>query len=150
CDAMRDVMEKLPQYSWMRHHLEEAESLARANSWRPVSIREFLELAMDRDKRFVDTGSQLIQTIVESLNRLYSKFHGELPAARDLWNTSKEGSWPKDEQDVADYVARHLDEDLRGRGIIVNREVQIRKGIGARTGQRTDIHVDAVVPGGRN
>jgi hypothetical protein len=150
CDAIRDVMEKLPQYAWMRHHLEEAEALARANTWRPVSIREFLALALDRDKRFIESGSQLVETIVESLDRLHAKLHGELPAARDLWNTSKEGSWPKDEQDVADYVTRHLDEDLRGHGIIVNREVQIRKGIGEGTGQRTDIHVDAIVPGGQD
>ncbi len=150
CDAMRDVMEKLPQFTWMRHHLEEAESLARANTWRPVSIREFLALALDRDKRFIESGSQLVEAIMESLNRLHAKLHGELPAARDLWNTPKEGYWPKDEQEVADYVNRHLDEDLGGRGIIVNREVQIRRGIGEGTGQRTDIHVDAVVPGGRN
>jgi hypothetical protein len=149
CDAIRDVMAKLPQYNWMRHHLEEAESLARANTWRPVSTREFLQLALDRDKRFVDTGSQLMETILESLNRLNSKLHGELPAAQDLWNTGKDDSSPKDEQDVADYVARYMGEDLCDRGIIVNREVQIRKGIGGGTGQRTDIHVDAVVPGGR-
>ena len=143
---MRDVMEKLPQHSWMGLHLEGVESLARAHTWRPVSTHELKALASDRDKRFIETGSQLVETITESLNRLHSKLHGELPAARDLWNTSKEGYWPKDEQDVADYVTRHLDEDLRGRGIIVNREVQIRKGIGKGTGQRTDIHVDAVVP----
>jgi hypothetical protein len=147
CEAIRDVMERLPQYGWMRHHLEEAESQARAATWRPVSIREFLALAFDQDKRFIETGSQLVETIVESLNRLHAKLHGELPAARDLWNSSKEGFWPKDEQDVADYVTRHLNEDLRARGIIVNREVQIRRGTGGGTGQRTDIHVDAVVPG---
>lgn len=150
CNAIRDVMEKLPQFVWMRHHLEEAEALARANTWRPVAIHEFLALALDRDKRVIDTGSHLVETIVESLNRLHSKLHGELPAARDVWNTSREGYSPKDEQEVADYITRHLDEDLRGRGIIVNREVQIRRGIGEGTGQRTDIHIDAVVPGGRS
>ena len=150
CDSIRGVMEKLPQYGWMRLHLEEAESLARAATWSPVSVPEFLALALDRDKRFVDSGSRLVEAISESLDRLHAKLHGELPAARDLWNTSKEGFSPKDEQEVADYVARHLDEDLRRRGIIVNREVQIRRGVGDGTGQRTDIHVDAVAPGGPN
>jgi hypothetical protein len=147
CDALRGVMAKLPQHPWLRLHLEEAVALARANSWRPISIAEFLALALDRDKRFVDSGSQLVETIVESFDRLHAKLHGELPAVRDLWNTPKEEFSPKDEQEVADYVARHLSEDLRGRGIIVNREVQIRRGIGDGTGQRTDIHVDAVMPG---
>jgi hypothetical protein len=83
----------------------------------------------------------------ESLDRLNAKLHDELPAVRDLWNTSAGGLSPKDEQEVADYVVRHLRDDLRGRGIIVNREVQIRRGIGDRTGQRTDIYVGAVAPG---
>ena len=144
CDAIRDVMRELPQYGWMQFHLEEAEHLARANTWRPVSIPEFRALASDRDKRFVDSGSQLVETVIESLNRLHDKLHGDLPAVRDLWNTSKEGFSPKDEQEVADYIVRHLRVDLQGRGIIVNREVQIQRGIGDGTGQRTDIQVDAV------
>jgi hypothetical protein len=150
CDAIRSVMEKLPQYGWMRHHLEEAESLARAATWSPVSVPEFLALALDRDKRFVDSGTRLVEAISESLDRLHAKLHGELPASRDLWNTPKDGFSPKDEQEVADYIARYLNEDLQGRGIIVNREVQIRRGVGGGTGQRTDIHVDAVAPVGRN
>lgn len=145
CDAIRRVMEKLPQYDWMQFYLEQAEDLARAKTWTPVSIREFLTLAEDRDKRFVDSGSQLIEAVMEALDRLGVKFHDELPAVRDIWNTGNEGFAPKDEQEVADYVVRYLREDLRGRGIIVNREVQIRRGIGGGTGQRTDIHVDAVV-----
>jgi len=147
CDAIRNIMEKLPQYTWMKYHLEEAEALARAATWQPVSVRELLSLAQDRDNRFVTTGAQLIEAIVESLDRLHSKLHGEMPASRDLWNNRKDSWWPKDEQDLADYVARHLNEDLNCRGIIVNREVQIRRGTGDGTGQRTDIHVDAVIPG---
>ncbi len=54
---------------------------------------------------------------------------------------------PKDEQEVADYVARHLREDLRDGGIVVNREVQISRGIGDGTGQRTDVYVDAINQG---
>jgi hypothetical protein len=84
---------------------------------------------------------------VESLDRLHAKLHGEVPAIRDLWSNRKDEWWPKDEQDLADYLTRHLNEDLQSRGIVVNREVQIRRGIGDGTGQRTDIHVDAVVPG---
>jgi hypothetical protein len=46
---------------------------------------------------------------------------------------------PKDENSFSDFVAVHLDEDLRQKGIIVNREVRIHRG------ERTDIHVNAVV-----
>jgi hypothetical protein len=149
-DAIRRAMTKVPQYAWLRRNLDEADALARANTWRPVSICEFLALARDRDKRFVDSGNQLIETVIESLDRLAATLHDELSAVRDFWNTREGEISPKDEQEVADRVVRHLREDLKGRGIIVNREVQIRRGIGGGTGQRTDIHVDAVSPGARD
>lgn len=40
----------------------------------------------------------------------------------------------------------HLEQDLAGRGVVVNREVVIRWRRGSRPGERTDIHVDAIVP----
>jgi hypothetical protein len=44
----------------------------------------------------------------------------------------------KEENLLSDYVKRHLDDDLRGRGIVINREVQNqRRNI-------TDIRVDAI------
>jgi len=147
CDAIRNIMERFPEYAWVRQYLEDAEWFARAATWRPVSIRDFLTLAMDSDKRLVETGSDLIDVILESLTRLDATFHGELPAAKYLWNEWQKMFRPKDEQDLSDYVARHLTEDLRDRGIIVNREVQIRRGIGRGSGQLTDIHVDAVIKG---
>ncbi len=41
-------------------------------------------------------------------------------------------------------MKRFLDRDLKSRGIIVNREVELRRGYGGNSGERTDIHVDAV------
>jgi hypothetical protein len=46
--------------------------------------------------------------------------------------------------DVAAYVREHLQGDLVGRGIILNREVQLRPSVAPGTGQRTDIQIDAV------
>jgi hypothetical protein len=148
-EAIREVMNSLPQYPWLALHLEEAEELARAATWQPVSPEQFLIFASDSSKRMLDSAEQLLDLILESLNRLAKKLHGELPAIRDLWNIDKNRYWPKDENDFSDYVTRHLDEDIQARGIVVNREVQIRRGTGDRTGQFTDIHVDAIVPGAK-
>ena len=41
-------------------------------------------------------------------------------------------------------VAAHLDRDLVARGIVINREVQIRTARGDRPGENTDVHVDAI------
>lgn len=60
---------------------------------------------------------------------------------------------PKSENAFSDYVVRHLRRDLKGRGIVLGREVEIRPGTdGGASGEVTDIHVDAVVPapGGGN
>jgi len=147
CEAIREVMNSLPQYSWLALHLEDAEELARAATWQPISPRQILVLASNSSNRLLDSPEQLLELILESLNRLAEKLHGELPAIRDLWNIDKSRYWPKDENDFSDYVSRHLDADIQKRGIVVNREVKIRRGTGGGTGQFTDIHVDAIVPG---
>lgn len=56
---------------------------------------------------------------------------------------------PKDENTFSDYVTIHLREDLGERGIIINREVEIRNGEGSGKGERTDIHVDVSVQSSR-
>ncbi len=53
-----------------------------------------------------------------------------------------------DENDLSNYIKRFLDRDLAKSGVIVNREVEIRRklGDGGAPGERTDIHVNARVP----
>src|SRR5205085_1152403 len=46
---------------------------------------------------------------------------------------------PKDENRLSDEVALYLNQDLRSRGIVVNREVEIRRG------EETDIHIDTFI-----
>lgn len=55
------------------------------------------------------------------------------------WKKVKGSTYiPKDENPFSDYVARYLD-CLKSKGVIINREVEIRRG------ERTDIKVDAVI-----
>jgi hypothetical protein len=147
CDSIRDVMAKLPKYRWLGLHLEQAELFARAATWQAISPKQLLALAANPQQRFIESSGQLLAVVLESLDRLQSKLKGELPAAMDLWNVERGSYWPKDEEHLSDYVARHLDADIQHRGIVVNREVQIRKSVGKGTGQSTDIHVDALIPG---
>lgn len=48
---------------------------------------------------------------------------------------------PGEENDLSDYIGRHLKENLKHRGVIVNREVEIRRG------EETDIKVEVNVLG---
>ncbi|MBD2666924.1 hypothetical protein B6N60_04923 [Richelia sinica FACHB-800] len=52
---------------------------------------------------------------------------------------------PKDENSLSDYVARYLKNNIKNRGIILNREVEIRPLQGGSKGERTDIQVDAII-----
>jgi hypothetical protein len=146
CEGLANAMARFPDYKWLQFHLDEAMALACAATWRPLPIDKILEAAVDPRKRLVESSVQLLDVVIESLERLQRRLHDELPAVQDLWNsTATDGCWPKDEQDISNYVARHLREDLAGRGIIANREVQIRRGRPEEMkGQNTDIHVDAV------
>jgi hypothetical protein len=140
-EAIKHVSQQFPDYSWLAYHLEDAESLARAMTWEPVEPSQLLALVSHRGKRLIDSTEQLMSLLFESLDRLQSKLKGELASVTDLWNVEQDRYWPKDEESFSNYVARHFLEDILKKGIVVNREVQIRPG------QFTDIRVDAIAQG---
>ena len=143
--AIRKLVVELPELPWLKWTLVEAQENTRRRNWIPLQPAEILTLADNPDSRLVQNGEQLLRVIVESLERLQQKLHGETPAAIDLWNEVRPGVFqPRDENRFSDYVKRHFDEDLKGRGIVANREVQIRRGTGSAKGQATDIHIDAI------
>jgi hypothetical protein len=65
----------------------------------------------------------------------------EPPRAIELWNEVERNSryTPKDEERLSDYIKGFLDDDLKNRGIIINREVVNRRG------EETDLRVEAFV-----
>jgi hypothetical protein len=143
--ALERVAKKLPELDWLKWMIVEAREIKRRQSWKPVSASDILKITHYRDARLVNSGGQLLEAIIESLQRLERKLHGETPAAIDVWNEVSAGVYrPRDENRLSNYVKRHLEEDLKNRGVIANREVEIRSGEGEFQGQRTDIHIDAI------
>ena len=102
----------------------------------------------DRTRRQVRSETELAEVVIEALRRLEAKLQGETPAAFDLWNTSPYR--PKSENEMSNYVARFLRDDLAERGVIIAREVEIRPSASTGGGERTDIHVDVSVDIERN
>jgi hypothetical protein len=144
CDAFARIELRSPQYKFLRLYFDEAEVLACAMTWEAPSPRDIVALTADQNKRFVESSEQLIDLVVESLCRLQAELHGQLAAVGDLWNFEGTRWWPKQEEDVSDYIARFLRRDLVDRRIVVNREVQIRyRRRGEMQGQNTDIYVEA-------
>jgi len=151
CTALRRIMRELPELPWIQRLLPAADARARARTWIPFRPEEVLNLARRPESRLVQNGEQLLEAIVESVQRFEAKLQGETPLAFALWNEDSQGKgrkryWPKHEERLSDFVKWHLQDDLVGRGIVLNREVVIRGGGPPAAGERTDIHVDAVVP----
>jgi hypothetical protein len=177
--ALRRIAAELPHLEWMTRVIHVAQDVTRRTTWAWPSPRHVLALAMSPDRRLVQNADQLLDTVVESLQRLEEKLQrAESPAAVDLWSVvgstaghsivnmvlanlrkalgkehheltikgyrdtfGADASYiatPKEENLLSDYVKRHLDDDLRGRDIVVNREVQNRRR------NITDIRVDAI------
>jgi hypothetical protein len=141
-EALEGVVHDLPSLTWLRFHLLQAQTITRRHTWAPPQPEEILALPRNPQTRLVRSGKQLLDVIVESLERLQRELHGETPSVQYLWNESPEKKLrPKDENALSDFVKLHLDEDIAKRGIVINREVRIHRG------QRTDIHVTALMKG---
>lgn len=146
CNEIQRLIRKLPQLPWLRKTLIVAQANRRQKQWNPPRPEDILQVILNQDKRLVQNGYELLEVLIEALNRLELELQGETPAVRSLWDKrDKKIFIPIDENDFSDYVKCFLDRDLKSRGIIVNREVELRRGSGGNPGERTDIHVDAVL-----
>ena len=138
-DAIQRISEQLPQLDWMDDTVQRARHNMLIETWAPPLPSDILKLAASNEARYVQSGSQLLDVLEESLERLQFKLHGELTPVRALWDRVDRGRWrPVDEPDLSDWIKLHLKEDLASQGIVINREVQIRRG------QQTDLYIDAI------
>lgn len=144
CDALRRLATELPGQTYLAPLVVEGELVRRQKSWQPTPIAALRKLVADQLRRLVRSETELADVILESLRRLEANLQGETPAAFDLWNTTPTYR-PKSENECSNYIARHLREDLKDRGVILAREVEIRPTASPGSGERTDIHVDVVV-----
>jgi len=139
CQAIEQLVRELPEFDGLKWTLIEAKKLTRRMSWIPPKATEILALVGNKQKRLVNNGDQLLDIIIESLANLNNELQGNPPSVVDLWDDrGNEIFRPKNENNLSDYVKRYLTKDLIGRGIVINREVEIRRGA------ETDIKIDAI------
>lgn len=143
--AIGHIAETLGELDWLKQVLILARHMTLQHTWLPPSPRVLLNLVDRDDRRLVESGEELLAVLIESIDRLNERLQ-ESSLARCLWNESPRKT-PKDESALSDFLKEHLNQDLIGRGIVVNREVQIHHGKGEKKAELTDIHVDAFVPG---
>lgn len=141
--ALEKVLYERPDYPWLNWTIRKAREIARRNTWKPLSPDQIIELAARPDARLIRGPEQLLELLVESLQRLDAALQGETPTAPLLWDKLTKTKYrPKDEESLSDLLRWHLELDLRGRGLNLTREPVIRRGEGANRGERLDVLVD--------
>ncbi len=146
CDALRRIAQELPDLDWLKWTIQEAELNARRKTWIPPEPKHILSLVTEKQFHLVQNGDELLEVLIESLSRVKAKLQGETPYSRDIWDQASKKYRPIGENDFSDYIKRFLDDDLKAKGVVVNREVRIHRG------EKTDIHVDAIsqAPNGKS
>jgi hypothetical protein len=146
CATLERIAAELPALDWLKWTILDARRLMRSVTWQPPSPRDIVGLTSNPKRRIINGGSQLQDLIIESLERLQVKLQAETPCAQFLWNQGTDRTWrPKDENALSDWIKNHLEDDLGPtKGIIANREVEIRKGAGGASGEGVDLHVDSI------
>jgi predicted NACHT family NTPase len=146
CNAISRISRELPELDWLKWTLLEARKLTRRETWQPPSPEHIKDLASNRSARLLQSPQQLLDVVVESLRGLEEKLQRhETRAARQLWDRMPSGKFrPVDENTFSDYLKLYLEDDLRQRGVVLAREVQIQAGH-VEPGERTDIHVSVAV-----
>jgi hypothetical protein len=141
CEGLHRICCELPRLEFAEYMFAKARKNYCSESWKPPKPEYILELIKNQEKRLIESGDQLIEVLIESLMVLEKKLHDETPASRDIWdlvNRKKKLYRPIYEDELSDYVKRHLSEDIGQRGIVLGRESRIHRG------EETDIHVDAL------
>lgn len=142
CEEIERILGELPELDWLASSLEKAKKIRVEKTWIPPSPQEVLSLVQNSNSRLVKDGDQLLDVVTEALQRIQSKLQGETPLAPFLWDQVVKR--PKWENDFSDFIVSQLRDELANRGIILNREVEIRSNRSGVEGERTDIHIDAI------
>lgn len=142
-NTLNELKQKYPEVNKINYALKEAILHQRKNNWEPLSPVEFLVFVKNEEKRRIRSNKDLLEVVIESLQRFEVFIHDENPIVNALWNEGDKIR-PKEENFLSDIVAKHFLQDLKNRGIIINREVQIKRGKGEAKGEIPDIYVSAV------
>lgn len=148
--ALRTLQQELPHLSWLDWVIAGARQELARLGWRPVSWQDLRFISQNPRRRLIRDGTELMNVVIESLADFQQQLTGDTPLVEGLWDRRGKTSYrPKPEGTLANAMKRHLDGELAVRGVISNREVEIRQGgLGGGTGSRTDIHVDVAIPSG--
>jgi hypothetical protein len=141
------LVRKLPHLEELKWFLAEAKDAMRRLEWVSPEPEEILKLCSHNEMRLVRNRDELLEAIIQSLKEFERGLHGETPAIHRLWNNwGKKGEkkyQPKNETVLSVEIKLHLQNDLQKRGVLINREVEIKR-ISPSGGQKVDLLVECI------
>lgn len=100
-------------------------------------------MATESESMVINTAEDLLRVVCRVLMEYQIYLTGaETPQIESLWNTAPGNVSHKDEEAFSDNIKVFLNEKLQN--VVINREVQLRRGRGNVPGARTDIWITAV------
>lgn len=144
CNQMLNILEALPDRKWLKLEFEESKEIYRRENWVPLKINHLLSLVNDKNTRIIKNEQDLLNITLEKLDDLQKRLQDQEQSESIIyWNEDPEVK-PKDENRMSDLIKNYLQDSLAKEGVILNREVEIERG------DKTDIHVTALISEGEN
>lgn len=145
---LAEISQDNPDKIWLKHSLNVAKENTRREIWKPISTNDLLRLVYSNKSVLINSEEELLTLIKSLLDDLQFKLQCENPQVQFLWNEQKHRNTskaytPKTENEFSDYVCEFLREKLSDKGIVTNREVEIRRSGGSISGERPDIIISA-------
>jgi len=144
-EALDQIAVALPDRDWLKWTCFQARNNALNTQWQALRWNELLCLLGDPAARVIRTPSELQGVVLESLARLQQSLHGMTPLAPFLWDEA--AGKPKSEGRLSDFIKFHLSNDLNRRGVLINREVELRNWPDKGRGESLDLLIQAVQHG---
>ncbi len=118
----------------------------RVNGWAPLATRDYTALLASRTRKLARSAGDVQVAVVEALETIQGWFHNETPQSFVLWNVGPGFSNPKDENRISDWYCHALRLILDRGGLVINREVEVKRVADAGVGRRQDIRIEVRDP----
>lgn len=142
CNQMLNILEALPDRKWLKLEFEESKEIYRRENWVPLKVNHLLSLVNDKKTRIIKNEQDLLNSTLEKLDDLQKRLQDQEQSESIIYWNEDPVVKPKDENRMSDLIKNYLQDSLSKEGVILNREVEIERG------NKTDIHVTALIPEG--
>lgn len=138
-----ELSKKIPDCSYIKSLWEEMRDKYFRQIWNPPTGSMIVDMVGNSKLTPITNYNQLLDALIDSLYEFEKEMnYSETPLVELLWNTIKGTTIPKDEGALSNFLKKYLSYNLRNKGVILNREVEVFHNQGGVKGERLDIKVD--------